>query len=154
MEIRIRSTGESLLANEWCKWVAKTYGKSVGPITPEAIRMFDSDPIFEGPQPTTSGPYEYVIRQGIEQQSDGNWYTKYVVQTLNDEGKAAKDIEVARSVRSTRDQFLSETDWVVIKALENKIEVPDAYKAYRQALRDVPTQSGFPHNVTWPTKPE
>jgi len=31
--------------------------------------------------------------------------------------------------------------------------VPDAWKTYRQALRDVPTQSGFPTDVTWPVEP-
>ena len=32
--------------------------------------------------------------------------------------------------------------------------VPDEWRTYRQALRDLPAQSGFPTNVTWPTKPE
>tara|TARA_R110000787_G_scaffold186342_1_gene297884 strand:+ start:1166 stop:1384 length:219 start_codon:yes stop_codon:yes gene_type:complete len=32
--------------------------------------------------------------------------------------------------------------------------VPDAWRTYRQALRDVPAQSGFPDNITWPTEPE
>ena len=32
--------------------------------------------------------------------------------------------------------------------------VPDDWRTYRQALRDIPAQSGFPTNVTWPVKPE
>ena len=32
--------------------------------------------------------------------------------------------------------------------------VPDDWRTYRQALRDVPAQSGFPDNITWPTEPE
>jgi hypothetical protein len=32
--------------------------------------------------------------------------------------------------------------------------VPDAWKTYRQALRDVPAQSGFPTTINWPVKPE
>ena len=31
--------------------------------------------------------------------------------------------------------------------------IPDAWRTYRQALRDVPAQSGFPTNVTWPSEP-
>jgi len=31
--------------------------------------------------------------------------------------------------------------------------VPDDWRTYRQALRDIPTQAGFPENVTWPVEP-
>lgn len=59
----------------------------------------------------------------------------------------------AIAIREERDKKLSETDWMIIKSLESGIPVSDDYKVYRQALRDVPNQSGFPHNVTWPNKP-
>jgi len=32
--------------------------------------------------------------------------------------------------------------------------VPDAWRTYRQALRDIPAQSGFPSNVIWPDDPD
>jgi len=54
--------------------------------------------------------------------------------------------------RLQRDQLLAATDWTQAK------DIPDAvsskYAAYRQALRDVPQQSGFPENIVWPVKPE
>jgi len=56
------------------------------------------------------------------------------------------------SIRSKRDQLLSESDWVVTKASETGVAVSDEWKTYRQALRDVPTQSDV-DNITWPTKP-
>tara|TARA_B100001057_G_scaffold141044_2_gene140793 strand:+ start:7027 stop:7308 length:282 start_codon:yes stop_codon:yes gene_type:complete len=56
------------------------------------------------------------------------------------------------SIRSKRDQLLSESDWVASKASETGVAVSDEWKTYRQALRDVPTQSD-PDNITWPTKP-
>tara|TARA_B000000557_G_scaffold95709_1_gene77267 strand:- start:36 stop:404 length:369 start_codon:yes stop_codon:yes gene_type:complete len=53
-------------------------------------------------------------------------------------------------IREKRDDLLLETDWT------QNPDVPDATKAkwqsYRQALRDVPSQSD-PYNITWPTKP-
>tara|TARA_R100000773_G_C4188929_1_gene95556 strand:+ start:584 stop:865 length:282 start_codon:yes stop_codon:yes gene_type:complete len=55
-------------------------------------------------------------------------------------------------VRNERNRLLSETDWVVTKASETGVAVSDDWKTYRQALRDVPTQSD-PENITWPTKP-
>jgi len=55
-------------------------------------------------------------------------------------------------VRGQRDSLLTKSDWVVAKASETGVAVSDDWKTYRQALRDVPTQSD-PDNITWPTKP-
>ena len=57
-----------------------------------------------------------------------------------------------KRVRSQRDRLLNETDWIVTKAKETSTNIPAAWKTYRQALRDVPSQSD-PDNITWPTKP-
>ena len=59
---------------------------------------------------------------------------------------------VAAEIRTQRNVLLSQTDWSQGK------DIPDAisskYTAYRQALRDLPAQAGFPDNIVWPTKPE
>ena len=52
--------------------------------------------------------------------------------------------------KSRRDALLSGSDWVV---LEDAPTDKTAWKTYRQALRDVPEQSGFPEAIVWPTKP-
>ena len=52
-------------------------------------------------------------------------------------------------VRAKRDFLLKETDFYAL----SDVTMPDEMATYRQALRDVPSQSGFPANVTWPTKP-
>ena len=54
-----------------------------------------------------------------------------------------------KQVRQERDQLIAETDWWSASDLTMTAE----QTAYRQALRDVPAQAGFPANVTWPTKP-
>tara|TARA_R110000796_G_scaffold181272_1_gene297766 strand:+ start:438 stop:695 length:258 start_codon:yes stop_codon:yes gene_type:complete len=51
--------------------------------------------------------------------------------------------------RVKRDRLLIETDWWAMSDLT----MTDAQTTYRQALRDVPEQSGFPNDITWPTKP-
>ena len=48
-----------------------------------------------------------------------------------------------------RNQLLKETDWMA----GTDVVMTEEWKAYRQALRDVSLQSGFPSEVTWPTKP-
>ena len=55
-------------------------------------------------------------------------------------------------IRGQRDSLLTKSDWVVTKASETGVAETDAWKTYRQALRDVTTQSD-PDNITWPTKP-
>jgi len=58
---------------------------------------------------------------------------------------------LAAKARSKRNQLISQTDWTQAG------DVPEAIKtkwaAYRQALRDIPQQAGFPNNITWPTSP-
>ena len=51
--------------------------------------------------------------------------------------------------RDERNKLLAETDWTA----SSDVTMTDAMKTYRQALRDVPAQSGFPDTITWPTKP-
>jgi hypothetical protein len=72
---------------------------------------------------------------------------------MDDEAKAAKDAEAAKAVRADRDKRIAETDWIVIKNLELNQNVPGVWEVYRQGLRDVPAQAGFPWDITWPVKP-
>ena len=69
------------------------------------------------------------------------------------------DKEAMRRLRIERDNLLASTDWVVTKASETGVAETDAWKEYRQALRDLPLTS-TPEldgpsikNVTWPTIP-
>ena len=63
--------------------------------------------------------------------------------------EAARPTELAKSVRRERDRLLAETDWWASSDLTMTVE----QTAYRQALRDVTSQEGFPYTVTWPVKP-
>ena len=58
-------------------------------------------------------------------------------------------MHVADYMRRQRDTLLAETDWWAVADRT----MTQAEMDYRQALRDVPAQAGFPENVTWPTKP-
>lgn len=78
------------------------------------------------------------------------------------------DAQLAEVVRLQRDSKLSDCDWVVIQYQDQQAMVAakiavtpkftDAQYAevlqYRQYLRDVPTQTGFPTDVSWPVAPE
>jgi hypothetical protein len=57
--------------------------------------------------------------------------------------------ETEREVRAKRYGFLADTDWSALSDVVMTAEM----LAYRQALRDIPQQAGFPATVVWPTKP-
>ena len=160
MQIRIRSTGQVLLQHEWEKWVAQTYAKSLSGITEEAVNRFESDIVLEGPQATGGTVYQYSQRDGVEE-LEGKWYTKYILGPVFTDGettaaeqeaayKARKDAEQAASVRNSRTEKLKDSDWTQIAdSTANKA----VWATYRQALRDITAQSGFPWTITWPTQP-
>lgn len=63
------------------------------------------------------------------------------------------DEELAQRVRNKRNSLISQSDFYVQPDYPSTAEGLEAVKAYRQALRDVPSQTGFPRNVQWPSLP-
>jgi hypothetical protein len=66
--------------------------------------------------------------------------------------EAIPDEEVAGQVRAARNEKLAASDWTQGKDIPDNVS--SAWATYRQALRDVPSQTGFPWSVQWPTQPE
>ena len=62
---------------------------------------------------------------------------------------AGADDRTAANVRSQRDNLLSKTDWMA----NSDVTMSDEWRTYRQALRDITSQEGFPNDITWPTEP-
>ncbi len=164
MEIRIRDTGNVVTEQEFRAMFPNT-GFPVQ-LKESTINDFGGEVVFEGPQATGGTVYQYSQYAGVEQ-INGKWYTKYILgpvftDTTAEDGtvttaaeneaayKAMKDAEQAKSVRQQRGEKLKETDWTqVADAPVDKA----AWATYRQALRDVTTQEGFPWTVTWPSEP-
>lgn len=62
--------------------------------------------------------------------------------------------ELAAQIRTERNRRLAETDWCMMPDYPLDPNNTEEVKAYRQALRDIPYQSGFPKNVQWPVEPQ
>lgn len=60
---------------------------------------------------------------------------------------------LAEQGRRQRDQLLAACDWRVVRASETGVPMSEAWTDYRQALRDVPEQPGFPATIDWPVLP-
>jgi len=108
--------------------------------------MPDYDP--ETRQPfTTKEEVEDILKQKL--QANPNYWTKY---KTAEEWKTYNTPFEAGDIRSKRDDLLNKYEWTVTSpdlTDDKKAE----WKTYRQALRDLPDQSGFPWDITWPTKP-
>ena len=63
------------------------------------------------------------------------------------DGAAAREMNW---IRDHRNGLLAETDWMA----NSDVTMSDAWKTYRQLLRDIPASNTIYENVTWPTKPE
>ena len=168
MEIYITETGKVVTEQEFRSMYLNVSFPTQ--LTEDLINQFGGEVVLEGPQATVVPPYQYSQRSGIEK-INGKWFTKYTAgpiftdrpatdtepaQTAAEQEaayKAAKDAEQAKAVRTERDKKLTETDWMVIKAIETGIPVAATVTAERQALRDISKQIGFPWDTVWPTKP-
>ena len=116
------------------------------------------------------GEWQVAVKDGVEQVG-GVWQEKWVTQEMfteytetdedgvettvtvqdqKDAKVAADNAALEATERATRDDLLKATDHYGL----SDVPMTDAMTAYRQALRDVPQQAGFPQTITWPTKPE
>ena len=139
--------------------------------TADICEFLGIDPVLAAPAPAPSGEYKSVSRNGVTQDALGNWVQAYVERDMfadyvDEDGvtvtkasqeaayTATKNAEAATAARAERDKLIASCDWMAIKAFEGGTTVSTEWATYRQALRDVSAQEGFPNNITWPEKPE
>jgi hypothetical protein len=167
MEIRNRSNGELTTVSQFKATQPNTsFPKQ---ITTDILDSYGYDPVLNGAAATVTAPYGVSTRSGVEE-IKGQWFTKFIAgpvftDTTDSEGKvttaanneaayrAGVDATAAESVRTERNKLMHDTDWT--QAADGKLSdsVKAAWVTYRQELRDLSAASGFPHTMTWPTKP-
>lgn len=146
MELRIRDTGQVMTDSEFRSLHPNT---SFPPqLTAELLDGFGADPVLNGPQAQPTR-YQVAFRDGVEE-INGQWFTKFSVADMDVDAIAALNASQADSVRAERNRKLTASDWTQV---DDAPVDKAAWATYRQALRDVPLQSGFPWDVNWPTEP-
>lgn len=121
-----------------------------GEITEEVAAEFGCVKVEDTPQPNAAPDAEAVVEDPPEVVA-GKLTRKFRKRGLSPEEAADRRQEKAKDVRARRDQLLTASDWSQL--WDTPAQVRAAWATYRQALRDVPQQAGFPFNVTWPAKP-
>jgi len=163
-EYRNRTTGEVKTQGQWR---AANPNMSL-PRTWKAATLdaLNLDPVLRSPAATTTA-YQNSVRDGVEQDSNGNWVEKYVArdmfQDTTEDGvtttkaeheaayQATLDAAVAESNRTKRDGLLAETDYFAL----TDVTMDAPMTTYRQALRDITAHDNWPNlaDDDWPTKP-
>jgi|DEB0MinimDraft_6_1074348.scaffolds.fasta_scaffold251523_1 hypothetical protein len=62
---------------------------------------------------------------------------------------AEADTRKSEEVRNERNRLIQQSDWMA----NSDVTMSDEWRTYRQALRDITAQVGFPNDVIWPTEP-
>lgn len=86
------------------------------------------------------------------QEEFNNLGLKVTLEEYNPEDEWTND-QWADMVRRKRDSLISGTDYYILPDYPSTPDGIEAVKQYRQDLRDITLQSGFPRNVQWPSLP-
>ena len=138
------------------------------------IRFLNGKPVCCGdvslPSDITRAGLESSGNVCMESDTEPEFYTRWVhTPTDSPDNVATKDTDVggiaivltdaeydtvlAASARQKRDRLIAATDYLVTPDYPIESDRLAKVKIYRQALRDIPEQSGFPRTITWPDKP-
>ena len=122
----------------------------VVPFTADAVEPLGYG-IYDFSDKPERGKYQKVVEVTPVRNEFGIWRQTWQLVDMNDEEKAAEDVNKAAQVRGQRTSLLFRSDWTQLA--DSPVD-KTVWATYRQALRDVPTQSGFPWAVNWPAQPE
>ena len=95
----------------------------------------------------------YAFRISLEYNEQVSDYIEENYETLLNDAKEHDRSIHAKAIREKRDRLLNESDWTQANDTALSQEMVEAYRVYRQALRDITGQEGFPYSVIWPEKP-
>lgn len=107
---------------------------------------FEIGQVFEGEYPPEAAVWCNTRGGCSIQQVDGGYQ---IIQNPEPD-----DSMVAEAIRDKRDNLIGETDYYLMPDYPSNPQNLEELKVYRQALRDVPKQKGFPRDVRWPDVPK
>jgi hypothetical protein len=121
----------------------------MGGVPTDTLSEWDMFPV----QPVAAPQFDAATHKLVERTPlfDGqSWTQQWAVEVLSQDEIDARNAQQAASVRTERNRRLAACDWTQLAdaPVDNL-----AWAVYRQNLRDVPNQPGFPVTIIWPTQP-
>lgn len=117
-------------------------------IPDEILADYDVYPLKQIDRPQVD--HTKNVDEGVPIQIDGTWTQVWDITDATSEQVAERTDERAQSVRSERNQKLANCDWTQLSDAPVDATV---WASYRQELRDISSQPGFPWEITWPVEP-
>ena len=114
----------------------------------EVLADWDVYPVVLGPIPTPAVGYT-VEQESEPTYADGVWTLNFTTRAFTQKESDG----LADSIRIQRDGLLTQSDWTQLPDSPLSTADKEAWATYRQALRDITAQTGFPYQITWPTAP-
>jgi hypothetical protein len=90
---------------------------------------------------------QYIVR--VEPVPEGQDYVEYQIVDIS-----YTDQELVEQAKNKRKFLFLECDWTQLPDAQLTTVQVDAWKVYRQALRDITDQPDYPRTIIWPTIPE
>ena len=118
-------------------------------VSDEMLEDWGVFPVIEDDLPNYNERTQNCVKSSQPTLSNGNWTLSWTVSDKTAEEITQYDDDLAADVRTDRNARLAETDWWAVSDRTMTSEQTE----YRNLLRQVPQQDGFPLSVTWPTKP-
>lgn len=172
-EYRERTTGEVKSQGEWrADFAHMSLPRVWKAATLDALNL---DAVLASPAATTTA-YQTSVRDGVEQDANGNWVEKYVAKDMfadtteeDDDGnvttttkaqheaayQARLDATTAEGHRTTRNKLLADSDWTQMNDSPLSNEDKTSWATYRQELRDLSDLDAWPNlaDDDWPVAP-
>lgn len=126
----------------YIKLSTKEYPRHIGDIEIDPAGMDDYAPLVFTERPAFNSETHYCAL-GPAEEIDGVWQSTFVITQIPYD-------QCAQTTRAKRNVLLSNSDWT---QLADAPVDKTVWAIYRQALRDVPAQAGFPWEIQWPVEP-
>jgi hypothetical protein len=120
-------------------------------ISDESLLEYGIHRVFFATQPELTATQVLVEGTPVFSTEDQRWIQTFTVRDMTTDEVQQRDAGQAAQVRSERNALLAASDWT---QLADSTADKAAWATYRQALRDITGQEGFPWTIEWPTKPE
>ena len=117
----------------------------------ESLAEWGVYPVQSVPRPNLD--YTKNVMEGALKKVKGKWTQSWIVADATAEEIAIRIEEMAQSIRTQRNQMLSDSDWTQVDDTPLTNTAKQEWAIYRQALRDITKQDGFPASITWPVQP-
>ena len=164
-EYRNRTTGVVKTQGQWRQEFANVSLPRVWKAA--TLDALDLDPVFKSPAATTTA-YQTSVRDGVEQDANGNWVEKYIARDMFADDaelgtkaeqeaayQAGLDAKVAEAYRIKRNQLLAYSDWTKRNDSPLSNEDKTLLATYRQELRGITDLDAWPNlsEDDWPVAP-